>query len=282
MMAAGALALRFVWKVLSAADTAGFAVPGFTWHQYFFTQCRVIWIYLRLFLLPFGQTIDYDLAASRSLLDPAAIAGLAGLLAAAAAAVFLRRRYPLGSYGLLAFLLLLAPTSSVVPILDPIAERRVYLPLLGLLLVTLEVLRRLKTRPARLAAALAVLLMVAGALTYHRNRVWGSDIALWEDAVARSPRKSRVHFQLGFAYFRVGRCEDAERHYEIASRLAAPDFRLYYNWAMAYTCLGRAGEARQKLLATIEDCQRHLRQHPGDQATRQILRMAEERLGLAR
>lgn len=278
----GALAALWVWRLLSRADTAGFAVAEFTWYEYFLTQCRVIWIYLRLFLLPYGQTLDYDLAMSRTVLEPLVIAGLAGLLALAGAAFYFRRRYPLASYGVLVFLLLLAPTSSVVPILDPIAEHRLYLPMLGLALAAADLLHRLRVRPARLAAILAVLLVVAGALARERNRVWSSDIALWEDAVAKSPRKYRAHFQLGFAYFRAGRCEDAERHYRIAAGLPTPDFRLYYNWGMAYACLGRTAEAREQFLATIKDCQRHLHQDPGDNATREILHLAEERLGLAR
>ena len=57
-----------------------------------------------------------------------------------------RRRFPLASYGWFAFLILLAPTSSFVPIRDPMAERRLYLPFIGLLFITVEFLRRWKTR----------------------------------------------------------------------------------------------------------------------------------------
>ena len=282
MAAAGALALKWVWNVLRASDSAGFRLEEFTWHEYFFTQCRVIWTYVRLFFAPYGQTIDYDLAPSRGLLEHGALLGLAALLALAAAAFLLRRRYPLASYGVFAFLLLLAPTSSLVAIADPIAERRLYLPIFGLLLVVVEFLRRWKARPLGLAAVLAGVVLVAGLLSYHRNKVWASDVALFEDAVAKSPRKYRVQFQLGFAYFKTGDCAGAARHYEAAARLSTPDYRLYYNWALANACLGRSAEARQKLLATLEDCRRQLSRDPHNHAARQVLRMAEERLGLAR
>jgi len=280
MAVGGALALRFVWRVLRYADTAGFQVREVTWYEYFFTQCRMLWRYLRLFLLPFGQTIDYDLPWSRSLLEHGAVFGLAGLLALAAAAFLVRRRYPLASYGVLAFFLLMAPTSSVAPIVDPIAERRMYLPLLGLLLVAVEFLRRWRIRPAALAAALGGILVVAGMLARERNRVWGSDVALWEDAIAHAPRKYRPRSQLAFAYFKEGRYADAVRHYDIASRLGPADYRLYYNWGLAYTYAGRAQEARRQYLAALEDCRRQLNRDPNNQAARQIVRLAEERLGL--
>jgi len=276
----GALALRFVWRVLGHADTAGFKLAEVTWYEYFFTQCRMLWRYLRLFVLPIGQTIDYDVPWSRSLLEHGAVFGLAGLLALAVAAFLLRRRYPLASYGVFAFLLLMAPTSSVAPIVDPIAERRMYLPLLGLPLVAVEFLRRWRIRPVALAAALGGILVLAGALAQQRNRVWGSDVALWEDAVAHAPGKYRPRSQLAFAYFKAGRCAEAERHYEIASRLAAPDYRLYYNWGLAHTCLGRTQDARRQYLAALEDCRRQLERDPNNQAARQIVRLVEERLGL--
>ena len=245
--AGGLLALRFVWKVLAQSDTAGFAMKEVTWYQYFFTQCRVIWRYIRLFFLPYGQTIDYDLPVSRTLLEHGAAAGLLGLLALGIAAFYYRRRYPLACYGFLAFLLLLAPTSSVVPIADPIAEHRLYLPMIGLLLVLVEGLRRWKIGTWALAGTLTGVLVLAAGLCYQRNRVWGDEIALWEDAVAQSPGKARAHFQLAFAYFQQGRCDAALQHYQTVAQLAKPDFRLLVDWAMAFECRGRWQEAIEKL-----------------------------------
>lgn len=245
--AGGLLALRFVWKVLAQSDTAGFAVKELAWYQYFFTQCRVIWKYIRLFFLPYGQTIDYDLPVSRTLLEHGALAGLLGLLALGIAAFHYRRRYPLACYGFLAFLLLLAPTSSVVPIADPIAEHRLYLPMIGLLLVVVEGLRRWKVGAWGLAGTLAAVLVLVAGLCYQRNRVWESGIALWEDAVAQSPGKARAHFQLAFAYYQQGRCDAAVKHYQTVAQLSRPDSRLLIDWAMAYDCRGLWQEAIEKL-----------------------------------
>lgn len=245
--AGGLLALRFVWKVLAQSDTAGFAVKELSWYQYFFTQCRVIWRYIRLFFLPYGQTIDYDLPVSRSLLEHGALLGLLSLLALGIAAWYYRRRFPLASYGFFTFLLLLAPTSSVVPIADPIAEHRLYLPMIGLLLVVVEALRRWKIGTRALVGTLAAALVLTAGLCYQRNRVWGDEIALWEDAVAKSPRKARAHFQLAFVYFQHGRCDAALQHYQTVAQLSKPDFRLLVDWAVAYDCQGRWQEAIEKL-----------------------------------
>jgi tetratricopeptide (TPR) repeat protein len=247
LVAGGALVAHMILRLLASANSAGFALKDFTWVQYFYTQCRVVWVYIRLFFLPYGQTVDYDFAISRTVLEHGALWGLIGLAALAAAAVCFRRRYPLASYGYFVFLLLLAPTSSVLPIADPIAERRMYLPILGLLLIALEFLRRWKTSRGTLAATLAGCALIAGLLCWQRSQVWSSATALWEDAAAKSPGKQRVQEQLGFAYYSEGRCPLALDRYQAAARAAKPDYRLLVEWAGALDCVNRLDDALDKL-----------------------------------
>jgi tetratricopeptide (TPR) repeat protein len=244
----GAFALRMVWYVLHGSASAGFSFREFTWYQYFYTQCRAIWLYIRLFFLPFGQNVDHDFAISRTVLAHGALVGLAALAAGVAAAIYYRRRFPLASYGFLAFLLLLAPTSSFVPIADVAVERRMYLAFFGLLLVTVEFLRRWKAGRGTVLAALAGVLLVTGYLAYARNGVWSSAGALWVDAASKSPHKSRPQFQAGFAYFAEGRCAEALPYFEAAARYDRyPGYDVLVDWAMAYECLSRHDEALAKL-----------------------------------
>jgi len=244
---AAAAAGTFVWRVLRAADTAGFAVEGLPWQKYFLTQCKVIWVYLRMFVLPYGQNVDHGYPLVASWADPAALAGLAALVAALAAAWRLRSRFRLAAFGLFVFLLLIAPTSSLVPIADPLAERRVYLPSVGLLLVAVALLARWKVSPRALAGTLAAVVVLAGVLTHQRNAVWRSAIALWEDSVAKAPGNWRSHFQLAFAYYEDGRCAEAATHYQRVAELSKPDARLLVNWALALDCAGSSEEALGKL-----------------------------------
>lgn len=115
--------------------------------------------------------------------------------------------------------------------------------MLGLLLIVVEFLRRWKAGRGTVAACLTGLLLVEGALAYQRNRVWGSPVALWEDSAAKSPRKMRPHFQLGFTYFSEGRCGAALQQYQAAARLVPPDYRLLVNTGLAFDCLGRWDDA---------------------------------------
>jgi Tfp pilus assembly protein PilF len=247
LVVGGVLGAIKVAGVLGSAESAGFQMKDLTWYQYLFTQFRVFFVYLRLFFLPAAQTVDYDFPISHSLLDQGSVWGLVGILALIGAAIHYRRRYPLACFGFFAFVILLAPTSSIIPIRDPISERRLYLPMIGLLLVALEALGRLRIERKALAVGLSALLLIAAALTYRRNEVWSGAIPLWQDAVEKSPGKARAHFQLGFAYFTANRCQDAETQYQAVAKIEKPDARLLTDWALTDNCLNQSGEAITKL-----------------------------------
>ena len=245
--ASGVLAGIYLAPLVRRSSSAGFSIKDFTWYQYFFTQCRAFWLYVRLFVFPAELNIDRDFPISRTIVDHGAILGLAAILLAAGAAFYFRKMYPLAAYGFFAFLILMAPTSSFVPIADPVAERRLYLSMIGLLFIVLEFLRRVDVRQPRWMLALAAVLVIAAAATHNRNYVWSDKVALWEDTVAKSPNKARDQFQLAQAYFESNDCAKALPHYARSAQLDPRDDRLFTDWGLAYDCLNQTDQAVAKI-----------------------------------
>ncbi len=239
---------------LLKADTksVGFQLEDFNAFQYLFTEFRVFFVYIGLFLYPLTQTIDYDFSISKTILDHGSIIALALILFFAVAAFLYRRNFPLASYGFLAFCILLLPTSSIVPIRDPIADRRLYLPIIGLLLISIELLRHLRIGRTALIAVLSVICLLLGAATYRRNEKWSTAIALWDDAAEKAPNKSRVQFGLAASEFLAKRCRESIPHYQKAIALSKPDYQLYMNIAMAYNCDHQPAEAVEYLRKSIQ------------------------------
>ncbi len=97
---------------------------------------------------------------------------------------------------MLAFFILLAPTSSVVPSKDAAFEHRLYLPMLAFSVWAAYALSRI---PRRSWVGIG-LFCVLSVMTIRRGTVWSSDIALWEDTAKHAPLKARVWFNLGGAY----------------------------------------------------------------------------------
>jgi tetratricopeptide (TPR) repeat protein len=251
LAASGILGLAFVWRVLRSASSAGFGMSDVRWWDYLFTQWRVVWLYVQLFFLPVGQSIDHDIALSRGL-DRGAVIGLAAIIAALVIAWRWRTRFPLACYGFVVFLILLAPTSSFVPIRDLSAERRAYLPMIGLLLIAVDLLRAF-IRDRKSLAAAAVVLCALGALAcYERNQVWSSEIRLWTDAAEKAPEKARPRTQLAYSLLRSHRCIDALREFSSASRLQKPDYAMLVDWAAAYDCARDPNAALAKYEAAAQ------------------------------
>jgi tetratricopeptide (TPR) repeat protein len=94
---------------------------------------------------------------------------------------------------------------------------------------------------------MAGLLVVLGIATHQRARVWSSEVALWEDSVAKSPWNARAHFHLAVAYYVEKRCQDALRHFAEAARLGKPDAGLLADWGLAEDCAGKPQAALEKL-----------------------------------
>jgi protein O-mannosyl-transferase len=243
----GVVAAGFVMNHLRTAESAGFRLKEFTWYQYLFTQFRSIWLYLRLYVLPFAQNGDYQMSVSRTILEHGAIFGLVGLVALAVLAWRFRREYALASFGFFGFLLLLAPTSSIVPIRDVAAERRLYLPFVCLLLITVDFLRRWKYSKTALIGLMAAVSAGAAILTYQRSHVWSTALAFWQDNTAKSPHNSRAWFQLAYAQWQAGQCNEAVTNYERVSKMMAPRDDLMIDWAYALECAGRPDDAVAKL-----------------------------------
>ena len=221
----------------------GFHIQNLKASSYFFTQCRVIFKYLQLFAFPISQTVDYDFPLSHTPFEHGAIVALFVLILLAAAAFLFRRRYPFAAYGYFAFLLLLSPTSSFIPINDVIVERRLYLPFFALVLILFEPLRRVQAKPLYLAAGLGAVCCIAAYATWERANVWSSPSSLFREAAANSPGKARVHLGYANALYHQGRCREALDEYGKASQLSTIDYVLYFNLAAAYECIHQPDDA---------------------------------------
>lgn len=244
-------ALFFVWRVLSTSRSAGFHLPDVSWYNYFFTECGVLLTYLRLCLLPIGQNIDYNVpfVSAPNLMTIAGAVTAVGLLILAWRC---RQRRPLVTFGILLFFIFLAPTSSFIPIKDPIAERRLYLPLIGMLLSFAGFLLQSKLSRTELSTLGSVVLVLAGFLTYQRSRVWSSEVALWEDALAKFPGNLRGYPHLVHGYVSEHRCTEALHRLDTLSQQIPVDATLLVHWAFAYECVNRPDEALRKLQRAAE------------------------------
>jgi hypothetical protein len=247
IMFPGAIAaVVVVLKMLVSSSSAGLSGPV-TWYQYGFTQARAIFTYIRLALIPLGQSIDHDYPISRTVWEYGAIVYLLLLGALSAFCIVRRRRYPLACFGWLVTLILLAPTSSIVPISDPLAERRMYLPLIGLILIGCELSQHVAVRFHTGCAAMAAMLVVFAVLCYQRNQLWSQPSQLWETAAMQSTTKIRPYTNLVDQLIQEHSCNQAIPYLQHADQVFPNNYEVQLGWGRILECIGQREEALNRL-----------------------------------
>ncbi len=226
------------------------------------TEAEVVLRYLQLWLLPLGQSVFHDHPPSAGPMAPRALLATALLLSLVIAALWQRRRRPWLLLGVGWFLLILAPSSSFVPLKETMAEHRAYLSGWGLCFVLVLALRPLLAGHRRLATALVVsTLLLLGTGTHLRNRVWADETSLWTDAVEKNPSSAEAWYGLGDALRFNGSFDGAIEAYHRAVELDDLFLDAWNNLGIAMAEQGRVAEARDIWLETLARHPSYCRAH---------------------
>jgi tetratricopeptide (TPR) repeat protein len=215
--------------------------------------------YLKLTVWPRALVLDYGLPQALTLHDvilPALLL-IVLLILAIAALVYL----PEVGFLAVCFFIILAPTSSIVPIATEVgAERRMYLPLAGLVVLAVVALyvlawRTIGQRRAAMAA-IAVAVGVAGAGTVGtiaRTREYASRLELTRTIVERRPT-GRAHFLVASELINAHREDEAIAEFRAATRDYAP----------AHFALGVELAGQQRFDEAIPELNEFIRLRPDD------------------
>ena len=279
------LGLAATWILLAVlmggsprSGSTGFGMQGVSAWAYAMTQPGVLLHYLRLALWPHPLVLHYGWPLTTSWREawgPSSL--IAGLLLATL--WVMRHRPSLGFLGAWVFLIL-APTSSIIPIKDPIAEHRMYLPLMALITVLviggwklLEWLLPIERAARRaLAAGLTGLIVFGFGLgTIRRNEDYYTEETIWRDTVRKRPANPQAHNGLGEVLARAGRLDEAVGHFRTAAALSPDYVDAHYNLGLAYATQGRWADAaacyRRALNLAPDDAE--IRYHLGTALLRQ-------------
>jgi hypothetical protein len=203
-----------------------------------------------LLLLPLRLTPDYGFAHLEPvgfLLDPAALAGFALVVAAAIALLLLPRKRPAAALGVV---LLVAPwllvSNLFVTIGTIFGERLLYLPSAGFALLAgvgaSSLYAHARARSFLVTAGAAILLFWGWrSVTYAET--WKDDLTLFTAAERVAPRSVRVLSNLGVELALRGRLEEAEARLVRAHELAPWVVPVRINLAGVYRQQGRHAEA---------------------------------------
>jgi tetratricopeptide (TPR) repeat protein len=264
------LTMAATWSVIALllistgfyGGSTGFAVQRFTWWSYLLTQPGVIVHYLRLAFWPAGLCLDYDWPAAQTIREIV----LPGILVVGLLGLTLWAMVKRPAWGFLGawFFVILAPTSSFVPIRDAAFEHRLYLSLaalsvglvIGGWLVGQWLVRRgtMSPRGAGFAGGLLALAVgsALGIVTLQRNADYQSKLSIWEDTVAKQPESDRAHYNLGQALADRQRVAEAEVHFQKALEINPKCAEAHNDLGMIFAGRGQIDEAVAEYRKSLE------------------------------
>lgn len=215
---------------------------------------QLVALYLRLLLLPVGQSVEYDDSVLGPFLSARGIVSLGVCAGLAAALALLRRRNPRACFFAAFIPLSLFPVLNLVPICNPIAERYAYLPLFGFAGLAAVGFAAMERRGWRKCAALLALAACAvySSCSVFRNRVWRDGYSLWSDAVLRAPGSARSHLNLGVALGAQGLDARALEEYRESARLRPASADARNNMGLIHMMRGRYDEAIEQFKGAID------------------------------
>ena len=229
--------------------TVGFGYDGISPLEYLATQPSVIVHYLCLSLVPYALCLDYDWPVARTVAEIVPYAMFVAGLLLLTVWLLVRRRCVafLGVW----FFVILAPTSSFIPIKDLAFEHRMYVPLAAVVtlvvLGTYRVLRAMVERrrlPSGAARVIRIVLPIAVAgvfcgLTAARNLDYRTPLAMWSDVAEKRPNSARAWYNKALALRQEGRFEESIAPLERAAELAPKMWLVHDHLGQSYAQSGR-------------------------------------------
>lgn len=250
--------------------------------------------FIVLTLYPANLNADYVYAYPGSIFDIGNLIGAAVLIALVAGAYVVYRFSRAISFSIWWYLITLFPVYNLIEIYHPLAERYLYLPVIGFCLIIPVVVnagvRRQFTNPTTIIGiTLLPVIVIVGLYanaTIRRNRVWQDNFTLWTNTVQKSPDSLVARGGLGMAFLEKGMLDKATRQFEETIQRYPDHHKSYYNLGLVYHRKGNLKKAIEYFNRSITlkpDAVRahyniatvYLRQRVWDLAIRHYLRVIE-------
>lgn len=219
----------------------------------------ISWIalsYMKVVIFPVSLSVEHSIEPVRHFFSLSFIAPAGVMLLIIVLLIIYRNS--LISFGIAFFLITLLPVFNIVPIMNPFAERYLYLPASGFAFIVGIVICRIRlnltsrTKILTLAIITLSIISISAASSIRRNGTWRSDYLLKKDIVRKMPESSSAHAAVGYYYQEKGQFTEAIREYQIALKLYPYDSYTHNNLGLIYAEQGRFRDAIQHFKITLK------------------------------
>ena len=212
--------------------------------------------YLTSLLLPFDLNFCHTFHPIISLFKPKGMISIVVAVLFLIAAMVAYRKNRMLCFSLLLVVVPLLPVFYIKAISwKPFAERYLYLPSFGFVLLPAVFLSWADEKLPRAARSITIVfIIIAGSYTIgtiNRNNVWKDQFNLWSDTVKKSPDSAESHNNLGNEYALKGQLDRAAAEFQAALRLKPDYVEAHYNLGNAYAAQGQLDRAVAEYQAAL-------------------------------
>jgi len=217
----------------------------------FLTTVKISGLYLKHLFYPIPLNAELDMALPASLFE---VPVLLSLLAGVALVVALLRTAKTSksvSFGML------LPVLQLIPLQEWVAERFLYLPSIGFVVVLSGLLSRAYRLTSRhwaktlMVVGITVLMAMCACIIKERNRDWKDEITLYSATIRDAPDSPRAHYNLGTIYLGQKQYDRAIPLLRQATHLRPGYVQALYNLACAHALKGEKKSAMQALRQAV-------------------------------
>ncbi len=202
-----------------------------------------IFHFIRLSIFPINLSADYVFSYPSRFFELQNVISVTVVTAIVVSSLFVFKKQKVMFLGIWWFFITLFPVYNIIEIFNPIADRYLYLPLVGFCLVLSVLLAGLTIRrfePGNRRSALlklspiVALLVAYSAMTIVRNRDWRDGLSLWSKTLQTTPNSKVAHGNLGRAYLDLKLYDKAIPEFEAALKINPRSYKAHYNLGFAY------------------------------------------------
>ncbi len=269
--------------ILGSKAAVGLQLASVTPIEYLRSQPGVILHYLRLCVIPWPLIFDHGWPVERSAwLIAVTTITFSSLLALN---VWLWFRWPRFAFWFLSLAIVLAPTSSIVPLQDLCVEHRMYAPSAFALVILASAVfvcgRYLfHDHPKGVSLTVCALVTIALAMTtYTRNSDYHSPIRMWTDVIQKTSTGSIRSRLLGRAYSNLGEAYGNANEWDRSIEMLEKALQFQQFPTQVHANLARAYIAKRQPDAAVEHYQKAIELSPESARIRQLAGLVESMRG---
>lgn len=262
------LIIRFMLFINPALHSA--YQPGGFWVNVF-TMIKILASYIRLSFFPLRLNADYVVPLVVHPWEISSMLAVTFLISIFIIFAIICRTRNMLAVWMSWFFITLLPVMNIIPIGNIMAERYLYIPVMGFCVAKGILIYRITDRTLspraiplrRIVQRVLVIFMIGGYgfTIIWKNGNWRDEFTLWTKTISDSPNSHRAHCNLGNVYLERGLIERAHREYQFAAVLRPNDATVHSNLGNVYTKEGQIDKAFQEYHTAIRIDRNYVQPH---------------------